>query len=130
MKKAFMLFVLTALIGYYAPVICAQEYNDYKQQKGYVDFSEFDFFRNKEKKVEVSLKGPLLRFAAKAAAASDPEAAKFFQHLKAVTVDVFEIDNGQSQELESIMNNLSGRLRAKDWERIVRVKDKSEPVAK
>ncbi len=128
MKKLLIFLVITLYIGLCATASLAQDYDDYKQQKGYVDFSEFDYFRNKEKKVEVSLKGPLLNFITKAASENDPEAAKLFGSLKALTVAVFEINNGQAQEVENIISDVSGRLKACRWDRIVRVKDKGNHV--
>lgn len=128
MKKIVNLLILAFFIFYFTPIALGQENINYTQEKGYIDFKEFDFFKDKEKKVEVFLNGPLLKFAAKTTAESDPETTKLLENLKLINVNVFEINNGQSQEVESIINDISNKLSTKNWWRIVRVKDKGEHV--
>ena len=128
MKKLIFLFIASAFIWYSVPCTLAQENKDVKEAPGYIDFENLDLFKGIEKKVEVSIKGPLLKFVSKASATEDPELSKLLENLKLIKVDVFPIDKTITSEVESIINRVSKELESKNWERMVRVKDKEDRV--
>lgn len=128
MKRVIFLLIASAFIWYSAPHSSAQENEDTKEYPGYVDFENIDIFKDIEKKVEVSIKGPLLRFVSKASANEDPELSRLLDNLKLIKVDVFPIDKTLISEVESIINRISKELESKNWERMVRVKDNKDHV--
>jgi len=128
MKRVIFLLIASALIWYSLPYSSAQENEDTEEYPGYVDFENIDIFKDIEKKVEVSIKGPLLRFVSKASAQEDPELSRLLDNLKLIKVDVFPMDKTTTSEVESIINRISKELESKNWERMVRVKDKEDHV--
>ncbi|NVM03576.1 MAG: DUF4252 domain-containing protein [Candidatus Helarchaeota archaeon] len=128
MKKLILLFIFSTFIGYNIPYSSAQEQKDYKEIPGYIDFDNLDFFKDKEKKVEVSIKAPLLKFASKITDKENPEVSKLIENLELIKVDVYPIDTTETDEVKSIVNRISKELESKDWERMVRVKEKNEQV--
>ncbi len=128
MKRVIFLLIASAFIWYSVPYSSAQENEDTKEAPGYVDFENLDFFKNIEKKIEVSIKGPLLRFVSKAAEKEDPELSQLLDNLKLIKVDVFPMDKITTSEVESIINRISKELESKNWERMVRVKEAKQRV--
>ncbi len=128
MKRLIFLFIASAFIWYSVPCSLAQENEDTKEAPGYVDFENFDFFKDIEKKVEVSIKGSLLRFVSKAAEKEDPELSRLLENLKLIKVDVFPMDEISFDEVESVINRISKELESKNWERMVRVKEAKQRV--
>jgi len=128
MKRLIFLFVASAFIWYSVPYLSAQENEDVKETPGYVDFENLDFFKDIERKVEVSIKGPLLRFVSKASAKDDPELSQLLENLKLIKVDVFPMDKTTTSEVESIINKISKELESKNWERMVRVKEVKQRI--
>jgi len=128
MKRLIFLFIASAFIWYSVPCTSAQENEDTKEAPGYVDFENLELFKDIEKKVEVSIKGPLLRFVSKAAEKEDPELSRLLENLKLIKVDVFPMDKTTTSEVESAINRISKELESKNWERMVRVKDAKQRV--
>ena len=128
MKRLIFLFIASAFIWYSVPCSLAQENEDIKEAQGYVDFENLDFFKDIEKKVEVSIKGSLLKFVSKASAQNDPELSQLLENLKLIKVDVFPMDKTTTSEVESAINRISKELESKNWERMVRVKDAKQRV--
>jgi len=128
MKKLIFLLIIPVLFGYFTPYSSAQEYEDFKGAPGYIDFDNLSFFKDKEKKVEVSIKPPLLKFVSKVTSKEDPELSELLQNLQLIKVDVFDIDQTELDEVKSIIQSTSKELESKNWENIVRVKEKNEQV--
>ena len=128
MKRVIFLLIASAFIWYCVPCTLAQENEDVKESPGYVDFENIDFFKDIEKKIEVSIKGPLLRFVSKASAQEDYELSQLLNNLKLIKVDVFPMDKTITSEVESIINRISKELESKNWERMVRVKEAKQHI--
>jgi hypothetical protein len=126
MKKTILIIVLSFLL---APGLHAQQPDEeYKNHPGYVDFGSFEKFQNAEETVEVFIKGPLLKFAAKAAEAEDPDMASLLNNLKLVKVNVFSMDKFSIDEVRDIMKAVSKKIDRDKWELMVRTKEPGEYV--
>jgi hypothetical protein len=125
MKKTMIFLVAFSLIG---SVVFAQTPETYKEHPGYVDFGSFEKFQNAAKTVEISIKGPLLKFVSKATAGEDPELSELIDKLLLIQVNVFSIEENQLEDVNAIIQNASKTLTAKQWERMVRVQDEGEHV--
>lgn len=122
--KKMMIFLLTfSLIG---SVAFAQTPEAYKEHPGYVDFGSFEKFQNAAKTVEISIKGPLLKFVSKAIAREDSELSQLLNDLLLIQVNVFSVEDQQIGDVKTIIQNASKTLASKQWERMVRVQDQGE----
>jgi hypothetical protein len=128
MKKSSLFFVFLILLLSNAPYVFSQETDDFKNYPNYVDFNQLDFFKNHEKKVEVYLRPPLLKFAAKAASKEDPELSNLLENIKLISVNVFQIDDKIIQDIKIIINDVSKKLKSKNWENVVSVKNEKDYV--
>ncbi|HAG73344.1 MAG TPA: hypothetical protein DCL66_14195 [Gammaproteobacteria bacterium] len=95
---------------------------------GFVDFSTLTSIANVEPKVEVSLKAPLLNMMTNLIRTEDEQAAEFISKLLRVTVNVFESDAINIDEISASMNQTAKELDAKGWERVVRVREDDSHV--
>lgn len=102
----------------------AQDWMDTLPSKaGYVDFGNLTELFGQEPKVEVMLGGPLVTFLAEASRQEDPELAKMLDGLTAITVNVYELDEGDKTAARDRVEELATRLRDEQWQRTVRVND-------
>lgn len=111
-----------------ASVVSAQSNESYKEHPGYIDFGSFEQFQNAERMVDVSIKGPLLKFVAKATAGEDPELSKLLDELVLIQVNVFSIEDDQLDDVDSIIQSASKSLAGKQWQRMVRVHEYGQHV--
>ena len=125
MKKTMILLAVFSLIG---SVVFAQTTEMYKEHPGYVDFGSFEKFQNAAKTVDISIKGPLLKFVYKATAQEDPELAELINKLLLIQVNVFSVEEQQIGDVNAIIQNASKTLASERWERMVRVQDQGEHV--
>ena len=125
MKKSILIMLLITL---FAPALCAQQDDDYKDHPGFIDFGSFEKFQDAEETVEVFIKGPLLKFAAKAAESEDPDLASLLKNLKLVKVNVFSIDKFTMEDARNIMKSVSKKIDRNRWELMVRTKEPGEYV--
>lgn len=126
MKKIMLVFVAVSLLGSLAFAQTPEE--AYKQHPGYVDFGSFEQFQNAAKTVEVSIKGPLLKFVSKATAHENPELSDLLSKLLLIRVNVFSLEDNQFDTVNGIIQKTSDALASQQWERMVRVQQDGEHV--
>ena len=124
MKK--LLFIITVLIIFLAPALYAGQDADYKNHPGYVDFGSFEKFKDANQTLEVFIKGPLLKFVAKASEAGDPEMGDFIRNLKLIKVDIFSVNELNMEDARNTLKSVSNKIDKNKWELMVRIKDKNE----
>ena len=95
---------------------------------GYVDFSSLTALTNGEPTVEIILKAPLLNMVTNLIRSEDEEAADFISRLLHVTVNVFDGDDNNAEEIADSMQEISADLDDQGWERVVRVRESGEHV--
>jgi len=126
MKK--IIILITALLILFTPPLYAQQTDEYINHPGYIDFGSFDKLQGAEETVEVFIKGPLLKFVAKAAEFEDPDMASLLNNLKLVKVNVFSLDKFSMEEARNIMKSVSDKIDRNKWELMVRAKEPGEYV--
>lgn len=109
------------------PIAMAAD-NGVADHPGYVDFSALTSIANIEPNVEVSLKAPLLNMLTNLIRSEDEEAANFISKLLQVTVNVFESNAIDVDEIADSMNVIADDLDQQGWERVVRIREDPEHV--
>jgi len=109
------------------PVVLAAD-SDLESHPGYVDFSTLTAIAATEPSVEISLKAPLLNMITNLIRNEDEEAADFISKLLRVTVNVFESDDIDVDEVAASMSATAENLDAAGWDRVVRVREDEHHV--
>lgn len=102
-----------ALVALAAPIATAQS--------GPIDVRNLDSFFQDEAKVEVNLKGSLLRLIVEASREDEPEFAEMVSGLNAITVRVYDLDSAFG-DLGSRLGQLGDDLEGQGWSTLVRVR--------
>ena len=109
------------------PVVLAAD-GDLESHPGYVDFSTLTAVAATEPTVEISLKAPLLNMITNLIRNQDDEAADFISKLIRVTVNVFESDDIDVDQVASSMSVMAEDLDSAGWDRVVRVREDENHV--
>ena len=102
--------------------------SDLENHPGYVDFSTLTAIAATEPTVEFSLKAPLIILITNLISNQDNEAADFISKLIRVTVNVFESDDIDVDEVASPMSAMAEDLDSAGWDRVVRVREDENHV--
>ncbi|MEO0558798.1 MAG: DUF4252 domain-containing protein [Bacteroidota bacterium] len=96
-------------------------------QSGPLDVRTLDSFFDREAKVEVNLRGSLLRLAVEATRDSEPEVAEMVDGLNAVTVRIYELDTARG-DLSSELSRIGDGFEDAGWFTFVRIRgDEEDP---
>lgn len=125
MKKILMFSVVMSLIG---TVVFAQTGEVYTQHPGYVEFGNFDLFKDADKTIEISIREPLLRFVAKMTAQQDIGLAHLLEKLLLIQVNVFSVEEGQMDAAAALIQETSDTMQTENWYRMVHAKERDEHV--
>ena len=102
--------------------------SDLENHPGYVNFSTLTAIAATEPTVEFSLKAPLIILITNLIRNQDDEAADFISKLIRVTVNVFESDDIDVDEIASPMSAMAEDLDSAGWDRVVRVREDENHV--
>ena len=109
------------------PVVLAAD-SDLESHPGYVDFSTLTAIAAIEPTVEISLKAPLLILITNLIRNEDEEAAEFISKLMRVTVNVFESDDIDVDQVAASMSTMAEDLDSAGWDRVVRIREDESHV--
>ncbi len=99
--------------------------NDYSNEPGYVNFGNFDEFEKGDEVAEIIIEQNLLKMVSKLAGKKDKEMASLLGGLKLVKVNSFEVTKKNRDKILSIIKSVDEKLTNSNWDRIVRVKKKT-----
>lgn len=119
---------LAILVLAVAPSTVLGEEKDYAKMPGYVDFGAMGVFKDVESSIEVFLKGSLLVLVREAVKDEDPELSDMLADIQYVRVQVFPLDDVDSDQVMTQAKQIATNLEKKGWEIAVRVKDDDEHV--
>ncbi len=118
-KQTAVIFLITVFS------ILAQK-KDYSNEPGYVNFGSFEELQKGDEVAEIMIEEHLLKMVAKLAGKEDVEMSSLLGGLKLVKVNTFEVNENNRSRLISKIKDIDRELMNKNWDRIVRVKKKSE----
>lgn len=90
-------------------------------QPATLDLASLDAFFDSPPKVEVNLRGSLLRMAASASREEEPDVADLIENLRGITVRVYPLGAAQDG-LVSRLNSFESSLQRTGWTTLVRVR--------
>lgn len=111
--------------------VCYGQATELTRHPGYADFDVIPRTIKAEPKVEVYIKGALLRLAAEATRTEDPDLANMLLGLKAIRVFAYdESTAGEAlqRDLETTARQISSDLERGGWDVVARVRDDEERV--
>lgn len=127
MKTKVFLICAMILFGFAAGAAGDTD-DEYKKLPGYVSFESLKVFGDREAKIEVYLKTPMLELVSKFVKSDDPELYAMLSKLKLVRVQVFDVDYDLSRKFAEESSKTVKELDKKGWEQIVRVNEDEERV--
>ncbi|MFC3093841.1 DUF4252 domain-containing protein [Alteromonas sediminis] len=123
MKK--LLLTALAFISLSLSVAAQATTDDITLERGYVEFTSLEADYG-EPKVMINLNKTMLTFVSKLNA-SDPETSELISKLKAVRVNVYDIE-GSVQPAMDLITKVSNDIAGKNWMPIVSVNEEKERV--
>jgi hypothetical protein len=124
MKRIALLLPLIAAIV----VVGRAEAQDISREAGYVDLASIERSFNTPPKVEVNIRGSLLRMVTEASRREDPGLADVLGRLKSVQVRQWDVDAADRAGIERHAETFTERLTRGGWETIVRVREAGQNV--
>lgn len=95
---------------------------------GFVDLASIERVFNAPPKIEVNVRGSLLRMVTEASRREDPALADVLGRLKSVQVRSWEIDAARQSDIERHANDFAQRLTRGGWDTVVRVREDGQNV--
>lgn len=126
MKKLIALFGTSIALVAAVP---SQAADAFENNPGYINFEKYVGMHAEESKVEIQLKGPLLRLAASIVEAQNEDVSSLISSVELVRVHVYEVNEENQDEFAKSVATISENLTARNWEQLVTVKDGDENVA-
>jgi hypothetical protein len=123
MKRFTLLLVICGLA--FASSASAQ---DLGREAGFVDLASIERSFGAAPKIEVNVRGSLLRLVTEASRREDPGLADVLSRLKAVQVRTWEIDASRQADVERHANDFSQRLARGGWDTVVRVREDGQNI--
>jgi hypothetical protein len=121
------LSIILSLLVLLAPVPDARS-QDVSREAGYVDFSAIERSFASPPKVEVNVRGSLLRLVTEASRREDPALADVLSRLKSVQVRTWDMESADRAGVERNAEALSQRLTRGGWDTVVRVREPDSNV--
>jgi hypothetical protein len=122
------LIILSALFIFSITAEIPAQESDVTKEPGYFDFGDLASFENGTGVTEIFLESKILKMVAKITIDEEPELGDLLRGLKLVRANVFQVNEENQSDLSERINELDKKLIAKDWERIVRTKERDENV--
>jgi Skp family chaperone for outer membrane proteins len=120
--------IKSAALFFLAFTILSAQHKDYSSEPGYIDFGNLAEAESGDRVVEVFLESNLLRIVSKISEKEDPEVAKLIGGLKLIKANVLEVTTENEKMLHDKAKAIETQLKNKNWDMLVRVRDRHEYV--
>lgn len=124
MKQLTKLFFVAALALF--TINAYSQKRDYSKEPGYISFGDLSSLETDDSGTEVFLEEHLLKMAARMSQKEDKDLANLISGLKLVKVNQFNVNKGNEAKIDAKVNSIDKELLNKNWDRIVKSKDKGE----
>ncbi len=124
MKRSAMLFSALFLLA--AVSVFSQDKTDYSGMPGYVDFGNLTKYMSGDKVTEINLDANMLKMLSNLGGEDSLGFKSVVGGLKLIKVNSFGINNVNENEIMQKINSIDRQLSGKNWQRIIKVKDKGE----
>lgn len=116
-------FTILALVMSFVS-IAAQPLN----RENFVDFGNLDRLFGDEPKIEVTLKGALLRLARQVASEDEPEMADMMRDIQGIYIRGYEVKGNNYTEARQRISDVARGLTGNGWDVMTRVRDEESVV--
>lgn len=99
-----------------------------KKHPGYANIDEIPMVAGAQQTVDIHLQGKILKSLAQSPERNDPDLVAALSNLLLIRIKAFSVDESLAVELKSSMEKFADRLKKRNWENIVRVKDHEDQV--
>lgn len=99
---------------------------DYSKYPGYVNFGNLSPYLKSDNVTEINIESYLLKMVSNLTEKDDPELSKMLAGLKLIKVYSFNVNAGDTKDLNKKINQIDNSLTNKNWDRIVKVKSPDE----
>lgn len=123
MRRYTLLIIICGL--FLASAASAQ---DLDRDAGFIDLASIERSFDSPPRIEVNVRGSLLRLVTEASRREDPGLADVLSRLKAVQVRTWEIDASRQADVERHANDFSRRLARGGWDTVVRVREDGQNI--
>ncbi len=106
----------------------AQGQSNLEREEGFVDFKPIEDLFPDLPRLEVNVKGSLLRLVVEASRHEDPGLAEVLSRLRAVQVRTYDLPSDHKSPILERTDNLVRRLSRSGWETVVRVRETHDHV--
>jgi hypothetical protein len=103
--------------------------NSLEANPGYIDFGKYVGIHAEDSKVEVQVKGPLLKLAASIIEAQNEDVSNLIRSVELVRVHVYEVTDENRDQFDESVKIIAQNLTERNWEQLVAVNDNGEKVA-
>lgn len=120
--KPIIAFLLLAISAAFA------QNTDYSKESGYFDFGKLTALMNSEPTMEIYLEEPMLKIIAKMSENHEKGIGDAIGLLKLINVKEYKVDSVKKEAIEETIDSFNKDLQSKQWERLIRMKQKEQLV--
>ena len=120
--------IITAFIICISFMTFAQS-DDVKKLPGYFDFGNIGSLDQGDEGTEVFIEEYLLKMVAKLTKSEDEALSDLLNGLKLVTVNTFKVNQKNMDGIRDKVSSIQQSLEKKNWDKIVRVREKGEDIS-
>ncbi len=128
MKKLIYLLTCVLMLSLVVSVVAVDQDENMKKHPGYFDFSGINFPADAEETVEVTIRGPILKFVANITHDEDRSLSRVLAQLRLIRVNTFSIEHSDLKNLRDEIKKMESKLSKDKWEKIVRVTKRDDHV--
>ncbi|MFH1197982.1 MAG: DUF4252 domain-containing protein [bacterium] len=120
LTKIIVIFFLAAI-----SVAVAQK-EEVKKMPGYIEFGDLSSLETGDEVVEVLIEGNLIKMVSKLTKKEDPALSELLSGIHLIKVNAYDVNERNEQKIKDKVKSLENDLTKKDWQQIVKVRDKNE----
>lgn len=97
-----------------------------KKMPGYIEFGDLSSLETGDEVVEVLIEENLIKMVSKITKKEDPALSELLYGIHLIKVNAYDVNEENEQKIKDKVKSLETNLTKKDWQQIVKVRDKNE----